>query len=86
MSSWRLIDTGVALSHPDLQGQLVAGYDFISSPASALDGDGIDPDPTDVGDKSNPDGSSSFHGTHVTGTVVAATNNSTRRRRRRFWR
>jgi serine protease len=72
-----VIDTGVVLSHPDLQGQLVAGYDFISSPANALDGDGIDPDPTDVGDKSYPDGSSSFHGTHVTGTVVAATNNST---------
>jgi serine protease len=71
-----VVDTGVVLSHPDLQGQLVAGYDFISSPANALDGDGFDPDPTDVGDKSNPDGSSSFHGTHVTGTVVAATNNS----------
>lgn len=71
-----VVDTGVVLSHPDLQGQLVGGYDFISSPANALDGDGIDPDPTDVGDKSNPDRSSSFHGTHVTGTVVAATDNS----------
>ena len=70
-----VVDTGVVLSHPDLQGQLVAGYDFISSPANALDGDGIDPDPTDVGDRSSPDGSSSFHGTHVTGTVAAATNN-----------
>ncbi len=71
-----VVDTGVVFSHPDLQGQLVDGYDFISNPANALDGDGLDPDPTDVGDKSNPDGSSSFHGTHVTGTVVAATNNS----------
>ena len=71
-----VIDTGVVFKHPDLQGQLLPGYDFISDPENALDGDGIDPDPTDVGDRSNPDGSSSFHGTHVTGTVAAATNNN----------
>ncbi|MDG4598056.1 MAG: S8 family peptidase [Candidatus Contendobacter sp.] len=70
-----VIDTGVALSHPDLQGQLVAGYDFIKDPAVAGDGDGIDPNPDDPGDRSESNGNSSFHGTHVTGTVVAATNN-----------
>lgn len=71
-----VLDTGVALSHPDLQGQLVAGYDFIRDPANAGDGDGIDANPDDPGDGINPDGSSSFHGTHVTGTVAAATHNT----------
>jgi serine protease len=71
-----VIDTGVVTSHPDLQGQLVAGYDFISDPAIAGDGDGIDSNPDDPGDRSNNDGSSSFHGTHVAGTVAAATNNA----------
>jgi serine protease len=70
-----VIDTGVALGHPDLQGQLVDGYDFVRDRTSAGDGDGIDPDPSDPGDHSNPDGNSSFHGTHVTGTVAAATHN-----------
>ncbi|MEQ6342998.1 MAG: S8 family serine peptidase [Gammaproteobacteria bacterium] len=68
-----VIDTGVLLGHPDLQGQLVPGYDFIKNPTSALDGDGIDSDPADPGDQ-GPTGSS-FHGTHVTGTIAAATNN-----------
>jgi len=70
-----VIDTGVLLNHPDLQGKLVKGYDFIRSAASAADGDGIDNDPDDVGDDAN--GNSSFHGTHVSGTIAAATNNST---------
>jgi len=70
-----VVDTGVALGHPDLQGQLTDGYDFISDPINAGDGDGIDNNPDDPGDHSNPDGSSSFHGTHVSGTVAAATNN-----------
>lgn len=71
-----VVDTGVVFKHPDLQGQLLPGYDFIRDPENALDGDGVDPDPTDVGDRSNPDGSSSFHGTHVAGTVAALTNNN----------
>ena len=71
-----VIDTGVLLAHPDLQGQLVSGYDFISDPFNAGDGDGRDPDPNDPGDLCCG-GSSSFHGTHVAGTIAAATNNAT---------
>ncbi len=49
------------------------GYDFVSDPASAMDGDGIDPDPSDAGAQ-NP-GTSIFHGSHVAGTIAAQTNN-----------
>jgi serine protease len=70
-----VLDTGVWLSHPDLQGQLLPGYDFISDPANAGDGDGIDADPNDPGDAAFL-GASSFHGTHVSGTIAAATNNT----------
>jgi len=69
-----VVDTGVYLAHPDLQGQLVPGYDFVSAVANANDGDGIDPDPNDPGDSVHV-GSSSWHGTHVAGTVAAAMNN-----------
>ena len=67
-----VVDTGVRLDHPDLQGQLVDGFDFVKDPVAAHDGDGIDPDPTDPGDgKPN----TFFHGTHVAGTIAAASNN-----------
>jgi len=71
-----VVDTGVVLSHPDLQGQLVAGYDFVSDATRALDGDGIDANPNDPGDQ-DYGGGSSWHGTHVAGTVAAATGNGT---------
>ena len=69
-----VIDTGVLSAHPDLQGQLVPGFDFISDTLNANDGDGIDSDPFDPGDSGV--GGSSYHGTHVAGTVAAATNNT----------
>ena len=68
-----VIDTGVLLNHPDMSAKLVPGYDFIASPSTSLDGDGIDADPNDPGE-TGP-GGGGFHGTHVAGTVGAATNN-----------
>lgn len=57
-----VIDTGVVLTHPDLEAQLESGYDFVDD----------DDDPNDPG---NQFGFSSYHGTHVAGTIAAATNN-----------
>jgi serine protease len=71
-----VIDTGVLVNHPDLQSQIAPqGYDFISDPGNSLDGDGIDPDPDDPGDGGSFS-RSSFHGSHVAGTVAAATDNA----------
>ncbi len=70
-----VVDTGILGDHPDISDRLIAGYDFISDPASSRDGDGLDEDPTDEGDLSGGPGRSSYHGTHVTGTLGASTDN-----------
>ncbi len=70
-----VIDTGVLLNHPDLAGKTVAGYDFVSSISTSKDGDGIDSNPNDPGSKEGRESSSTFHGTHVAGTIGASTNN-----------
>jgi serine protease len=86
-----VIDTGYR-PHPDLIANLLPGYDFISDAAHSNDGDGRDSDARDTGDfmkagecGRDPFGQpyppqdypSSWHGTHVSGTVAATTNNST---------
>ncbi len=67
-----IIDTGY-VPHPEIADRVAGGYDFISDPANAADGDGRDGDPTDTGDST--DQSSALHGTHVAGIIAANTNN-----------
>lgn len=77
-----VLDTGKT-DHVDLAANLVQGYDMIHDPFVANDGDGRDSDPSDPGDavKRNECGfgsrpsNSSWHGTHVSGTIAALTDN-----------
>jgi serine protease len=69
-----VIDTGILSGHPDLAGQLVAGYDFVRDAGEAADGDGIDPNPEETIGGADP-AAINFHGTHVAGTIAARGNN-----------
>ena len=81
-----IIDTGLVGSHQDLAtGEVLPGYDFITLPFVANDGDGRDADASDPGDgpaandcgEGTPARPSTFHGSHVAGIAGAvATGNS----------
>ncbi|GAX56086.1 extracellular protease [Streptomyces olivochromogenes] len=78
-----VIDTGY-VAHTDVAANIVAGYDFISDTAVSVDGDGRDSNPADPGDyyaanecgSGIPASDSSWHGTHVAGTIAAVTGNN----------
>ena len=76
-----VIDTGIT-PHSEFAGQLLPGYDFIGDLDTAVDGDGRDADANDPGDWHDGECNffgipedSSWHGTHVSGTVAALTDN-----------
>ncbi len=83
-----VLDTGILPQHPDVQGSpnLIPGYDMISLPERAQDGDGRDADPTDMGDAMRAfecgdyppqDRDDSWHGSHVAGTIGVGHSNNT---------
>jgi serine protease len=67
-----VLDSGI-IKHSDLDSRVLPGADLVSDTSSSQDGDGRDTDPTDQG-KDQPNGGSSYHGSHVAGTIAAATN------------
>lgn len=77
-----VIDSGI-VKHPDLDANVLPGYDFITEPSIARDGNGRDSDPTDQGNWEEAGvcgadaeaSESNWHGTHVAGSIAAIMNN-----------
>jgi serine protease len=78
-----VIDTGYR-NHVDLNSKILQGYDFISDATMGNDGNGRDSDAQDPGDwvaanecySGSSASNSSWHGTHVAGTIAAESNNA----------
>ncbi|MEW5854778.1 MAG: S8 family peptidase [Myxococcota bacterium] len=73
-----VVDTGTVRAHEELNAKDLTGHDFISVPQVSADGDGRDAEWDDPGDGANCGGGfqpSTFHGTHVAGTILASTDN-----------
>lgn len=72
-----VLDTGLDLSHPDMRNaaNVATGIDLINNPERGGDGDGIDADANDAGDRCGVSAENSYHGTHVAGTIGAAATN-----------
>lgn len=81
-----VLDTGIT-PHPDLAGRVLPGYDFVSEPHFANDGNGRDADASDPGDwvsasdRTDPrfagcvEQRSSWHGTVIAGLIAANADN-----------
>jgi serine protease len=72
-----VLDTGLDLTHPDIagSGNVAAGVDLIVNVQRGGDGDGVDADAQDAGDRCGAATENSYHGTHVAGTIGAAATN-----------
>jgi serine protease len=72
-----VLDTGLDLSHPDIRNaaNVTTGIDLINNPERGGDGDGVDADANDAGDRCGAAAENSYHGTHVAGTIGAAATN-----------
>lgn len=72
-----VLDTGIDLNHPDMRGSvnIAQGVDMIADGQRAGDGDGVDADAQDAGDRCRTATEHTYHGTHVAGTIGAASTN-----------